>query len=571
MHTPDDPSVLPPALVRWMSPRVGLSLWLLALHLGLLQGPDSDVGRTLLLVHLGLFLIWQPVVRGGYRLGMADVVVITLAVGAFIALASWGLLAVWVMVLAGVVGGGAFVAMSPRDRLPFQLAVVYLVCALFVMVLPHVVPARIAEAGDFRWLSLTVLPLLILAIPLGARRGAVSAGRGVDFLSALLVFTVLVVTTLGALVSMWLLDMAYLGAIVFALFAMAGALLLMAWAWHPRLGGPHLGAQFARRLLSVGISFEDWLHRVATLALASASAEAFLRAACDSLLEVPGVRGGQWRTADGASGTFGAKGHFDLELGQAELAFTVHLEREPSPAMAWHLGLMVRLLGAFCREKQHATELETLSYVRAVHETGARLTHDVKNLLQSLNTLCYTAAQPEVDETMLKVLVGRQLPAITARLSQTLEKLRHPAAAPVEPMAMATWWGALQERHAGSRLRFEDASMAGEIPGALFNAAADNLIQNALDKRAIDPGIDIHVAVGRDPAGGAWLAVTDSGAPAPQVLAECLFRQPVPSDNGLGMGLYQVARQAVEQGYRLDLADNVPGRVCFRLAQAAEG
>ena len=39
---------------------------------------------------------------------------------------------------------------------------------------------------------------------------------------------------------------------------------------------------------------------------------------------------------------------------------------------------------AYYLAKRHAQEIERGHYLRAVHETGARLTHDVKNVLQSL-------------------------------------------------------------------------------------------------------------------------------------------------------------------------------------------
>jgi len=39
----------------------------------------------------------------------------------------------------------------------------------------------------------------------------------------------------------------------------------------------------------------------------------------------------------------------------------------------------------------------------------------------------------------------------------------------------------------------------------------------------------------------------------------------VASDLGLGVGLYQAARQAARTGFRLELPDNQAGRVAFRL------
>ena len=60
----------------------------------------------------------------------------------------------------------------------------------------------------------------------------------------------------------------------------------------------------------------------------------------------------------------------------------------------------------------------------------------------------------------------------------------------------------------------------------------------------------------------------DAGrAVAPQIAAE-LLRGPVPSDSGLGIGLYQVARHAEVLGYALALEHNDDGKVCFVLSGA---
>jgi hypothetical protein len=46
-----------------------------------------------------------------------------------------------------------------------------------------------------------------------------------------------------------------------------------------------------------------------------------------------------------------------------------------------------------------------------------------------------------------------------------------------------------------------------------------------------------------------------------------LFLAPLASDNGLGIGLYNVARQADAFGYQFRLSSNVAGKVCFELSQ----
>jgi hypothetical protein len=56
-----------------------------------------------------------------------------------------------------------------------------------------------------------------------------------------------------------------------------------------------------------------------------------------------------------------------------------------SPTLIWHCNLLAQLLAQFHADKQRTLAFKQLSYMQAIHETGARLTHDVKNLLQSLN------------------------------------------------------------------------------------------------------------------------------------------------------------------------------------------
>ena len=55
----------------------------------------------------------------------------------------------------------------------------------------------------------------------------------------------------------------------------------------------------------------------------------------------------------------------------------------------------------------------------------------------------------------------------------------------------------------------------------------------------------------------------------PPEIAASLLRAPVSSRSGLGIGLYQAARQAESSGYRLELETNRDGEVCFALTGLA--
>ena len=103
------------------------------------------------------------------------------------------------------------------------------------------------------------------------------------------------------------------------------------------------------------------------------------------------------------------------------------------------------------------------------------------------------------------------------------------------------------------------------VPGELFDGVADNLIENALGKRAQDRALQMMVAF--SPADGGRVTVCDTGVPVAPGVAAQLFNAPVASGAGLGVGLYHAARHAEQLGYTLALRANEHGRVCFELAR----
>jgi signal transduction histidine kinase len=226
--------------------------------------------------------------------------------------------------------------------------------------------------------------------------------------------------------------------------------------------------------------------------------------------------------------------------------------------MLWH----------FYEAKRREETQRQNAYTQAIYETGARLTHDVKNLLQSLKSLCAAAEISDSGRAIeLQQLVKRQLPQIAQRLSATLEKLKAPQQEDTTtPVNAAIWWNALQQRYARNGIDF---SLEGPIavdltvPGELFDGVAENLLQNALAKARQHPGVRISVSFySRD---GGRFAVCDTGPALPRSTAANLFAAPVPSQNGLGIGLYQAAKQAEHLGYQLILSSNSKGAVCFEL------
>lgn len=547
-----------------------LLLALLAvLYLVLWQGPDSLLGRTLFVVHLGLFMLWQPFVHAQQRLSrnsLLALVAVVLLAGAF--LKGW-MMVLWIMMLAGIVGGKVLLFDARAARVFYLLALAFLVMALMLMAAPLAVPQAIPPV-PILWLGYGGLPLLLVMMAMLLPRGQEidTAREVVDFVYSLFVFLLLAVLMLGSLAAMLLLGSGYVEALLQTLLVTGVMLLLLGLSSNPRSGVSGIGGLISRYLMSIGLPVEQWLQALSNLALREEDPQAFLEQACVEIAQrLPWVRGGEWM-AGTSRGSFGISDGRRSEFSHGGMVLVLYTLHAPSPTLIWHYNLLAQLLAQFHADKQRAQALKQLSYMQAIHETGARLTHDVKNLLQSLNTLCSAGVEPGAESSLeYQSLLRRQLPAITDRLAETLAKLNAPQGmASARRVAAADWWRDLGQRMAALEwIGFgSETPLAGDLPGDVFSGVADNLIRNAAEKHLGEPSLRVEMRLAQT-ADGFELMVCDNGSAIPDAIASSLFLGPVSSESGYGIGLYQAARYAKAAGYRLELAENRPGRVCFRL------
>ncbi|WP_303785591.1 sensor histidine kinase KdpD [Azovibrio restrictus] len=568
--------VRPGFLLDWLLAQPNL---LLAGHLAILHvltfwpGASLEVRLILWPVAMGLFLLWQPVVSGGQRLGPGQTLVLVALVCLWALFLNPWMLLLWCATLAALIAGRGLRVGSLGRRLALLLAFADLLCLMMLGLVP-LLPSDPALLGLLpRDTFAMLLTPLLLCLPWLPAEREKRTGE-VDFIHSLLIFLLLAVFVLGSLAVTFLHGTAYGWALFITSLSLGGGLLLLAWAWNPRAGFAGMGAAFARYLLSLGLPMEDWLRRLCEESEASQDPEQFLRAALARLLELPWIHGVAWRTAAG-EGRLGQGGGGVHRFSGAGLQVELYFRQTPAPALCWHLDWLLRLLLAFYQVKCQAHQLQVLDHERAVHETGARVTHDVKNILQSLQNLCFAAAHAQ-DPGRLGDMIQKQLPVLADRLQGTLGRLRRPEL-PEEKrqMAVRAWWQALVHLHRprGVSLACEaevaqDEDCPGSLPAGLFDSVAANLLENAHAKARREPGLTIRVRLSRHEGGWA-LRVEDDGSPLDAALAQRLFREPVRSEDGLGIGLYHGARQAALAGYRLVLEVNEPGRVVFALLPGA--
>ncbi len=566
LNPPNQPGSVPAASA--VPPRhqnLLLAAMLLTLHSAIAGGVDDWWARGLLLAHFGLFLIWQPVWRGERQIPLTRALLV-LCLGVFFAVSgNWWLIATWMAVLFGLIGGGVPGTVGRSERLVAILAAIYLVTTLLMWVVPQLFTNydEISGVRVFVRYGLMLLPLVILAIPKGERPSG--SPVIVDLFYSVMLFLLVVVLVLGSFVIQVVSQGQYLLGLAQALMVIALLLVGLSWLWNPHGGFGGIGTLLSRYLLGMGLPFEQRMRHLAELAQTETRPEQFLQEALAYMLELPWVTGFGWTSA-WSSGTVGKEAAHAEQYETDSLHVTVYAPRPFSPAVLLHLKLLMQMVGHFYEAQRREQLRRQSAYTQAIYETGARLTHDVKNLLQSLRSICAAAEMRGVDDdTAFRALVQRQLPQIAQRLGSALDKLKSPAINAANEVDAAIWWQALQARYSGSVLRFrEGGTLTGmRLPAELFDSTAATLIENALYKTAQNDALQVTLTLSAGPR----LRVCDTGAPVSPAIVDQILTAPVASENGLGVGLFQAAKFAEQSGYALALADNRQGNVCFELAR----
>lgn len=541
-----------------------LALMLFSLHGLLVWGIGSELQTAWTLFHYGCFLLWQPVLHGREPLTLRTALIL-LGGGILMTMfMSWWLMAFWLCLLFSLLGGRIFSLAKTSSRPGFLLAATYLLAMLML----HVVPRLLARTIDMDTLMVLVEYGLLL-LPVGvlltkAENSDTQQALAMDFFYTLMLLMVTITLVLGCFAIATTTQARYTEVLLKMIFALAAGLLALSWFWNPRAGFSGIGLILSRYLLSVGLPFEQWIQNIAELAQQQRTPGSFLSHAIAEIAQLPWVEGATWRI-DQNEHHLGKSSKHPHELQFHDVALILYSRSPLTPALTIHVKLLTRIVAEFYEAKRREETMTQNAYMQAVYETGARLTHDIKNLLQSIGTLCSAAEHTEAnDQERLLALMRKQLPLLNERMARTLTKLQSPAKESRRNLPILQWWENFQAHYPQLDIVFETAISANpEVDSDVLDSVTDNLIQNALAKRSSQPGLTIHVSLTGE--NGYTVAVRDTGSAMPAAIAENLFKKQLSSGKGLGIGLYQAAKQANASGLTLALKENREGAVWFTL------
>ncbi|HEX4332178.1 MAG TPA: hypothetical protein VH040_08565, partial [Usitatibacter sp.] len=355
---------------------------LLALHAALMSEPGAQLQRAWLLVHFGLFLLWQPFIAADRELELFSAAMLLLVTAATLYFLSGWMIVAWLLILIGILGGRVFTvrATATWQNRFYLCAFGYVLAVLLMRAVPVLVLGEDIPGGLDTFIQFG-LPFVLA--PLAVLPGEATQAESnpvFDFFYAVLVFQLGVVVVLGSIALMRYTDDAYFTSVALTVLGFGVALFVLAVLWNPMRGFGGLRTYFSRYLLSVGMPFELWMRRVAELAESEPDAARFLEQSLREIASFAWISGAGWRSPDG-EGHVGEDGAYATRFVHHELEVVFHTEISLSPALFLHMRLLAQVVGEFYEGKRREAALRRNAYLQAVHETGARLTHDVKNLL----------------------------------------------------------------------------------------------------------------------------------------------------------------------------------------------
>jgi len=514
-----------------------------------------------MLSHLGLFLLWQPVWRGDEKLSIKNTVlfiVFTLTITFWLNL--W-LLFAWLILLIGFISGR--VTLNRNESAIYIIAIGFLVLELLFACIPDL--AKITMEQDYLFeLILPLLPLSILIFPAIKSEQSIQI---VDFIHAITASMLTSLVALGSLLNMFLSETSYFASLTQTSIAIGGFIICISWLLTSQSRFSGITQLWSNYMLNIGTPFEEWLSELSQINELDLSPDDFLQKAMEKLVNLLWISGVKWKSNDVVQ-NIGIESKNEIEIIGADFSICIFTYSPAGVSLKLHSHLLIKLLHNFYQNKQRELELTRQAHLKAIYETGARITHDIKNLLQSLQAITSIVGHDTDGSSMLvsQQVLKKQLPHLTQRLQLALDKLQTPQVHDDKEVYLKDWWEDLQKRNSHNKIFFQ-ADIHGDptIPVDLFDSVIDNLLENIQTKKYNEPGIEttITLACNHDVIN---VTVCDSGSMIPENISRELLNSPITSDNGLGIGLYQANKHAEIFGYSVKLIINQSERVCFELS-----
>ncbi|MFT5504151.1 MAG: signal transduction histidine kinase [Gammaproteobacteria bacterium] len=537
---------------------------LLVYHSVIWQVDEGYLQFSLIFILYGLFLLWQPVWNKEVRISkfpILSLAVIFLTISYYFPNES---LVFFGLIICGLIGSRLLTESTFRsfDLLALLIIILNMVVGLVPDTFNQIdLPVLFAEYMQ------TLILILILLFYFSPNPDYKKLKRSqVDLMHGLLASTLIFIVLLGGIVINLLYGVDYIDGLLLTVFIVSTLTIGISWFWNPGVGYSGIGVLWNRYAMTIGGPFETWINTLTTLIEERyLTPIEYLEAACEHLVENEWLNAIQWNF-ENIKLTSGKKIGTRLVLViNEEVSADLYFKSNPGTALEQHTFLLIRMAYQFYLAKLNQEKMRAQEHFATIHHTGARLTHDIKNILQSIKTsidILEHGKDPNKHDNILQANLNQ----ISTRLESTLDKLKAPRLhTQISLIDCNQWIKQQSDQYKGNlRLRFHnDIEHNIPIPIDLFDSVTENLVNNALRKTS-STEINIRLLVSTEVI---VVSVCDNGEKLDSSIEANLFQQPVSSGTGMGIGLYQASIMAHAFNFELELSQNETGKVCFNLFQ----
>jgi len=541
-----------------------LGLMLFSLLAAVNLGDSKILVYSFLIAHFGFFLLWQPVVKKEASFNTKQLITLSVLIFAFIYWFNPWLNVFWSLLLLTLLTGRIFA--RGLARAAYGFAVIILFIELILNTTPHLFNLSAISSSlqaSFNTVIL-LLPLALLFIPVTD-----TTSKQVDFIRGFLVVLLVILLSMTSVLISLTAQQAYIESLAISVFILSLFLLVTAFLWVPRGGFSGIAQLWEKYILDIGGPFEQWITHVSSLETHTRlRAENFLSASLRYLMHQHWICGVTWAT-NTDNGMEGNTSSYKVKIDDEKLHLTLHSYTPIGPSLMLHAKLLLSVLTFYYRARLQEQQLIKQAHMQAIYETGSKLTHDMKNILQATHTMTQIINDNDAEMQEIIEVLKRQMPLLTQRLNTTLDKLRAPQNTDLVAKSLTgsllQWWNQLQSRYTGRHIKFtSDIHSDHEIPLDIFTTVIENLLDNARSKRSREPNLNIVVKL-THVDGDISLTVTDTGSAIEEHVIKLLFTEVISSQDGFGIGLYQSHELAKNHGYNLAVKNSEAGKVCFSL------
>jgi signal transduction histidine kinase len=541
-----------------------LAATLLIYHILIWSSSDSSLQFGLIFILYGLFLLWQPLWNKDQPINRLPIAVLA----AFIVLISYFFtnesLVFFGLMLSGLIGSRLL--SQPTFRSFDLLGLLIVILEMATGVIPNAF-SQIQISGLFsNYMQIVILiPILLFFFATNPDQ-KMQARSQVDLMHGLLTSTLVFIVLLGAIVINILYGVQYIDGFLLSVFILSTLIIGISWFWNPGIGYSSIGVLWNRYAMTIGGPFEAWINTLTTLIEEKyLTPNEYLEAACEHLVENNWLNAIQWNLKNNAVSAGEKKGSWIEHTISDHVNVELYFKTSPGTALEQHTILLIRMAYQFYLAKLNQEKMRAQEHFATIHHTGARLTHDIKNILQSIKSSLDILSLNHNSEKQ-QALLQKNLTLISARLENTLSQLKAPALDTHITLSNANdWMDKLEQQHySNTDISFDrEIDNSSPLPVDLFDSVVENLINNAIRKPSTAK-VDVRLHFTAEII---LLSVCDDGSSVEPSIEASLFNQPVSSGSGMGIGLYQSTIMAKAFNFELELSQNEVGRVCFNLFQ----